>query len=143
LKKNMSLIREANQSDAKNLAELAEEIASSDWMTLVAKESGNLIAYAQLRFRQPPACVSAESPGEIHRIHVDNTWHGQGIAQELMATCLEKMQAQGKDVVWLGVWEHNHRAIAFYKKYGFEQVGDHEFVFGSESQRDVIMVRGV
>jgi len=43
--------------------------------------------------------------------------------------------------VWLGVWEHNPRAIAFYRKWGFEAVGEHVFVVGTDPQRDLVMTR--
>jgi ribosomal protein S18 acetylase RimI-like enzyme len=47
------------------------------------------------------------------------------------------------DYVWLGVWEHNPRAIAFYRKFGFEVVGEHAFMLGQELQRDLIMTARV
>jgi ribosomal protein S18 acetylase RimI-like enzyme len=43
--------------------------------------------------------------------------------------------------VWLGVWEHNPRAIAFYKKYGFISVGEHPFPLGGDLQRDIVMAK--
>jgi diamine N-acetyltransferase len=66
-------------------------------------------------------------------------WHGKGIAQDLMNAGIEEMRRHGSDVVWLGVWEHNPRAIAFYKKIGFIEVGDHVFPLGSDLQRDIVM----
>jgi ribosomal protein S18 acetylase RimI-like enzyme len=49
----------------------------------------------------------------------------------------------GSDVLWLGVWEHNAKAIAFYRKFGFEAVGEHVFAVGSDMQRDLIMARSM
>ena len=43
--------------------------------------------------------------------------------------------------VWLGVWERNARAQAFYGKYGFRPVGTHVFMFGDEPQTDEIWMR--
>jgi diamine N-acetyltransferase len=85
--------------------------------------------------------VSANAPGEIQRLYVADQWHGKGIAQELMRACLEELMRHGSDAVWLGVWEHNPRAIAFYKKIGFVEAGDHIFPLGRDPQRDVIMVK--
>jgi len=47
------------------------------------------------------------------------------------------------DVVWLGVWEQNNRALAFYQKFGFKKTGDHIFCVGDDPQRDVILSRAV
>jgi ribosomal protein S18 acetylase RimI-like enzyme len=43
------------------------------------------------------------------------------------------------DCLWLGVWEHNPRAITFYRKFGLEVVGTHAFMLGLDRQRDLIM----
>ena len=43
--------------------------------------------------------------------------------------------------MWLGVWERNARAIAFYAKWGFIDIGDHVFMLGSDRQTDRIMWR--
>lgn len=121
----------------------AAEISNAELVTLVGEEGDNLIAFAQLRWPEAPRCVSAKTPGEIQRLYVVKSWHGKGIAQDLMAACLEEMKNRGSDVVWLGVWERNPRAIAFYQKFGFAEVGDHIFSLGADSQRDIILIRPV
>jgi ribosomal protein S18 acetylase RimI-like enzyme len=45
----------------------------------------------------------------------------------------------GGRTLWLGVWERNPRAIAFYTKCGFVDVGAHAFFFGTEEQSDRVM----
>ena len=58
-----------------------------------------------------------------------------------MGACLEEAAGGGYETLWLGVWEHNLRAIAFYRRWGFETVGSHTFLLGSDEQTDLIMVR--
>jgi diamine N-acetyltransferase len=119
------------------------EISDSRRVTLVCEDDGSMIAYAQLRWVEAPSCVSAKNPGEIQRLYVAKSWHGKGIAQDLMSACIEEMEKRDSDVVWLGVWERNPRAIAFYRKFGFLEVGDHVFPLGRDPQRDIIMARPV
>jgi ribosomal protein S18 acetylase RimI-like enzyme len=121
----------------------AAEIARADHVTLVVDAHGALLAYAQLRWGAAPACVSSRQAGEIRRFYVDASWHGKGIAQALMQGCLEALQARGSRAVWLGVWEHNPRASAFYRKWGFMEVGEHCFAVGDDPQRDVILERAL
>jgi ribosomal protein S18 acetylase RimI-like enzyme len=121
----------------------AGEIADRAMLTLLGEQDGQLVGFAQLRWRDAPACVVARAPGEIQRLYVASGWHGKGVAQALMRACLGGMQAHGSDVVWLGVWEHNPRAIAFYRKFGFVAVGDHVFAVGDDPQRDIVMARPV
>ncbi len=119
------------------------EISDSNRVTLVCEDGGTLIAFAQLRWAEAPGCVSAVNPGEIQRLYVAKSWHGKGVAQELMTACIKEMETRQSDVVWLGVWERNPRAIAFYRKFGFAEVGSHVFPLGTDPQRDIIMVRPV
>jgi diamine N-acetyltransferase len=117
------------------------EIANPNMLTLLCEECEKLAGFAQLRWGAAPACVSAKAPGEIQRLYVADEWHGKGVAQGLMRACIEEMIRRGSDGIWLGVWEHNPRAIAFYKKWGFVAVGDQVFSLGRDSQRDIVMVK--
>ncbi|MFA6955686.1 MAG: GNAT family N-acetyltransferase [Thermoanaerobaculia bacterium] len=121
----------------------AREILDPSITTLICEDEGELVAYAQLRWGHAPEHLVAAHPMEIQRIYVVRTWHGRGLAQELMGEALRLAERGGADLVWLGVWELNPRAIAFYRKSGFEESGSHTFVVGDDPQRDVIMVRAV
>ena len=117
----------------------ASEIADPNMVTLLSESEGVLIGFAQLHWGEAPECVLGESPGEIRRLYVETDWHGRGVAHDLVNECLEEMKKRGSDVVWLGVWERNPRAIAFYQKFGFVEVGDHIFQLGTDPQRDIVM----
>ncbi len=120
----------------------AAEISSASAVTLLAERDGAVVGFAQMRWGEElPDCVQAKSPGEIHRLYVRVGWHGKGVAQDLMNACIDEMRVRGSDVVWLGVWERNPRAMSFYRKFDFVEVGDHVFHVGSDPQRDLIMVR--
>jgi diamine N-acetyltransferase len=116
-----------------------EEIASPHMTTLLAEVAGELVGFAQLRLAHPAACVKADRPAELHRIYVLSEWHGRGLARELMRAVCAAAARAGCDCIWLGVWERNLKAIAFYRKCGFAVVGDHPFVLGRDRQRDLIM----
>ncbi len=117
------------------------EIHDPDWSTLVAEQSGELVGYGQLRWSSAPACVAGSRPAEIYRLYVDSRWHGRGVAQMLMDALLQKANEGSADTVWLGVWERNSRAIAYYRKSSFHEVGEHRFMLGSDPQRDIVMSR--
>lgn len=119
----------------------AAEISNPALVTLVCEERGQLIAFAQLRWGKAPRSISGSKPGEIQRLYVAADWHGKGIAQELMEACLKQFEKAKTDAIWLGVWERNPRAISFYKKFGFVEVGDHVFQLGADQQRDIVMAR--
>ena len=121
----------------------AAEIRDPARATLVCEMDGNLIGYGQLRWGATPTCVIARRPVEIQRLYVDAAWHGKGTANALMAALLDVAAARGADAAWLGVWERNPRAIAFYAKNGFTVVGDHVFLVGNDPQRDLVLSRKI
>jgi ribosomal protein S18 acetylase RimI-like enzyme len=80
---------------------------------------------------------------EIPRFYVDARFHGRGLAHDLMALAIQRAAAAGVATLWLGVWEHNPKALAFYRKWGFEVVGDHGFALGDDPQGDLPMCRAL
>ena len=119
------------------------EIAHPGIATLLAEANGRPAAYAQIRRGQPPACVPDAEAVEIARFYVDQAWHGRWIAQRLMAAALVQAREMGARSVWLMVFEHNHRALAFYARQGFREVGRHGFLFGNSLELDRVLVREV
>jgi len=117
------------------------ELEDSSNSYFIAESAGSPVGFAMLRPGPPEACVTGERPLELARIYVLQEWHGRGIAAALMRRCIEEAQRQGARTLWLGVWEQNHRAQAFYRKYGFEDVGWHLFHIGKDPQRDRILAK--
>lgn len=120
-----------------NEAEQAEEIADPTIVTFVYEIDGELVAYAQLKLGDDPSRI------ELGRLYVDRSQHGKGVAHAMMRRCLDEAAARGAKTIWLGVWEHNERAKAFYRKYGFVKCGEHPFIVGTDVQTDHEMERPV
>ena len=116
------------------------EIADRDITTLLVEIEGQAVAYAQVRAGHVPECVTDPAAVELWRFYVDRQWHGRGIAQQLMARVTTVARQRGAKTLWLGVWERNDRARAFYAKCGFADVGQHIFLFGNDPQTDRVMV---
>ena len=96
-----------------------------------------------LRADAPDPAVTGEAPIELWRFYVDHAMHGLGVAGQLMAACIETARARDAATLWLGVWERNPRAIRFYEKWGFIDVGSHLFQMGTDPQTDRVMSRSV
>ena len=120
-----------------------EQLADPARLCLVAEEGEDLVGYALLRGTKPgaaPAGVVAEGPSlEVERFYVSRAWHGRGLASRLMEEVLHFAWALGARTVWLAVWERNHRAMRFYEKLGYREVGEQEFVLGTDRQRDLLL----
>ncbi len=109
----------------------------------MAWQGGQAIGFVHLLAGSREACVMGEKPMELLRIYVDSPWHGKGVGVMLMERALHLSRGEGFKTLWLGVWEHNYRAQAFYRRYGFEVVGNHIFRVGTDDQLDFIMARSI
>jgi diamine N-acetyltransferase len=120
------------------------EIEDPEAATLLAEGAdGSLIGFAQIRRELPPDGVFGAAPVELRRFYVDDPFHGRGLAQILMRVVEDAATELGGRTLWLGVWERNSRAIAFYTKCGFIDTCKRVFVLGSDSQTDQVMVKSL
>lgn len=112
--------------------------------TLLAVDpQGGFAGFAQLHAGRAPDCVETHKPVELKRFYIDKPWQGRGLARELMAAVERAAKARGARELWLGVWERNERAQAFYRKCGFRAVGTQIFVVGSDPQTDKVMLKDI
>jgi ribosomal protein S18 acetylase RimI-like enzyme len=133
-------------ADAFSPARQAAEIADPTSLVLLAEHTpaqggAELIGYAHLVGGRPPPAVTGPAPLELKRLYVARAWHGRGVAQRLMDAVLDGARARGAGTLWLGVWERNPRAVAFYEKYGFRRVGEYTFRLGDDAQIDWLLAR--
>ncbi|MCA9570386.1 MAG: GNAT family N-acetyltransferase [Myxococcales bacterium] len=97
--------------------------------------------YVKVREATAPACVDGPDPLELERIYVVAEALGSGLGSALLQAALDHARSLGRRTIWLGVWEENHRALAFYAKNGFTAVGAKTFVLGSDVQTDRVLAR--
>jgi diamine N-acetyltransferase len=121
----------------------ARELADPRVVVIIAECGGKAAGYAKLHWSEAPQCVRGDLPIEIARIYVSASHLGSGVGAALMSGCLERAAELGAKTIWLGVWERNARALTFYRRFGFVECGDHDFVVGSDRQRDILMARPV
>ena len=119
----------------------AAELADPGTTFLIAETAGEAVGYARLKLGPAPACIVGERPAEIVRLYAVTGWIGRGVGAALMQACLECAGRLKCDVVWLDVWERNQRAIEFYRRWSFVEVGTQDFVLGSDVQHDLLMQR--
>ena len=98
-----------------------------------------LAGYAKLTESKNPPELEDANAIEIGRIYAAQKTIGQGLGKALMEHCIKLAAEKNKELIWLGVWERNQRAISFYQKFGFEKFGEHDFVLGNDVQTDWLM----
>jgi len=106
---------------------------------LLAVEGDSVAGYAKVKEQENTPELNGEQGFEIERIYVRKEYHGKKVGQLLMQKCLDLASEKHYKLIWLGVWEHNARAIAFYERWGFEKFGSHPFLLGTDLQTDLLM----
>lgn len=105
----------------------------------VATDDAAIIGYAKLAPRKLPAPDPRPGSMDLRQLYVLRPWHGSGVGAALLDWTIATARRGGAGELYLSVWEHNPRAIAFYRRHGFEQVGDYGFPVGEQIDRDLVM----
>ena len=125
-------------SESFSLCQQQTQLADPTVTTLLVEVENELVGYAQLRLNKIPMAVNLDISAELWRIYIDKSSHGLGVGRQLLSKVGEIASEMSYENIWLGVWEQNLKAIAFYKKLGFKEAGNHEFHIGGETQNDLV-----
>jgi ribosomal protein S18 acetylase RimI-like enzyme len=118
---------------------LMNEVIDNDGIFFLALEGNEALGYIRLRESKQPDTLSDIAAIEIARIYVLQVAIGKGVGKALMLEAIKLAKAKAKQMIWLGVWEHNQRAINFYTKFGFKKFAEQPFILGDDVQTDWLM----
>jgi len=117
----------------------AAELADPNCLFWLVYDGHTPIGYVKLYAGPAPACIAQQNQLKIARLYLLQAWWGKAIGPELLRRCLQYAQENKFASVWLTVWSKNERALTLYWKFGFEIVGEEDFVLGQDVQLDYIM----
>lgn len=98
-----------------------------------------LCAYFKINIGESQTEIQAEEGLELERIYLYQKHQNQGLGKNILHEVKIKALMEDKKYIWLGVWEHNLRAIKFYENYGFQKFDSHIYVMGDDPQTDLMM----
>ncbi|MEY3143469.1 MAG: hypothetical protein RLY21_1962 [Planctomycetota bacterium] len=110
---------------------------------LVDGDSNGLAGYAHVAASTPPSCVRGEHPIELVRLYLTREWIGRGVGAALLRDAIDEARRLGGRTLWLGVYERNQRAMAFYERFGMQVVGTKPWEWGGEVFQDPVMSRAI
>lgn len=125
--------------EAYNLPKLKRELQTEASSFYFLYDQGVLMGYLKVNDFLAQSDVHDPESLELERIYILADYHGKGYGKILMDKAIEVANEKDKKYIWLGVWEHNDKALAFYQKHGFYQFGAHDFVMGDDAQTDYLM----
>lgn len=113
-----------------SVAAVSAVLRDPAFTTLLAESAGRIAGYAVLKSAEAPRCVTGPDAIELARFYLGAEFIGQGLGTRLMREVHAQASRLGGKTLWLGVYDRNVRAIQFYERCGFLQVGGKEFLFG-------------
>ncbi len=122
---------------------ILEQLTNPNSEFYFAVDEGNIIGYIKLNFNNAQTEFQYSPALEVERIYVLADQHGKHIGKAMLDFAIGIGSNRCLDYVWLGVWEHNHKAIGFYEHNGFEIFGSHEFLLGNDRQTDLLMRKAI
>jgi diamine N-acetyltransferase len=124
-----------------NLKQLEEELSNRYSQFFFVYFHNEVAGYLKVNSGDAQSEEMGEESLEIERIYIKNKFQKNGLGKYLLDKAMEVAVERNKKKIWLGVWEKNENAIAFYKNMGFVQIGSHSFYMGDEEQMDFIMTK--
>ena len=120
-------------------AQLSSELTNPDTRFFFLRHEGALAGYCKLNSNQAQTEMREPEGMEVERIYVLGSWQGRGLGAWMLERIQELARSEGKQYLWLGVWEYNPGAIRFYERLGFVIFDKHPYYIGSDRQMDWMM----
>lgn len=124
-----------------NLKQLEKELSNVASQFFFVYFNNEVAGYLKVNTNDAQSEEMGDESLEIERIYIKGEFQKHGLGKYLLNKSIEIAMEHNKKKIWLGVWEKNENAIAFYKKMGFVQDGVHSFYMGDEEQMDFIMIK--
>lgn len=122
-----------------SLEQLTKELSNPSTSFYFAKSNNEILAYLKLNEAEAQTEKRDVPSMEIERIYVRKEFQNRGVGQFLLDKSIQITKYKKLKLIWLGVWEHNLKAIKFYEKNGFHFFGKHSFFLGEDEQTDLLM----
>lgn len=124
-----------------NIKRLEQELSNRDSQFFFIYYTNEIAGYLKVNMNDAQSEGMGNESFEIERIYIKENFQNHGLGKTLYNKALEIAKESNIKLIWLGVWEKNDKAIAFYKNLGFVQQGSHSFYMGDEEQVDLIMIK--
>jgi ribosomal protein S18 acetylase RimI-like enzyme len=122
-----------------SLDKLSRELKDENTSFYFVKSANEVIGYMKLNAGPAQTELQKEDSFELERIYVLKDYQGKGIGRQLLDKAIQMAREKKASYIWLGVWEENKSAIAFYEKNGFITFDQHVFMVGEDRQIDLMM----
>jgi len=124
-----------------SIENVSKSITDKNRLILIAAINECVIGCAEILLSPQSPLASEALCLEISTLYVLERFQGFGIGKKLLAECENATKQRGYNNVWLTVFYNNIKAIDFYRRQNFIQIGATDFVLGKNKHKNYIMMK--
>jgi len=106
---------------------MQEELANPDNLYHISYHQDQPTGYSKIVFDAAHPNISLPRVTKLERLYLLEAFHHLKLGKELLQFNINLSKAHRQTGMWLFVWTENERALRFYKKMGFEAIGNYDF----------------
>ncbi len=108
---------------------------------IVADKDGSVVGYGVGGRCMLPVTDMPVRSGEVKRLYVLPSHQSAGLGGLMMDVMMRWFDDEGFNPIYIGVYSDNHGAQRLYRRFGFEKIGDYEFLVGDQRDQEFILAR--
>jgi len=122
-KEDIDIYLEQNFSEQNFIDELSNKTNQYYLIYVEQKIAG----YSKIIFNKPQSTITSKNVTYLSRLYLLKDFYGLGLGKILFDFNRNLCKQNNQVGIWLYVWIQNVKAISFYKKMGFQKIGNADF----------------
>ncbi len=118
---------------------MTENLSKENIQYFIAYDEHKSVGYLKLIKNVTHEKLTSQKNIELEKIYVLKEYLDKKVGKELMLQAINFSKQNNFETLFLGVWQENHRAVNFYKKFGFETFTIRTFQLGETLCDDFLM----
>lgn len=126
-----------------SIESVGKSIIDKNKLTIIATDEDRIIGCAEILLEPVSPNPSIEPCPEITTLYVLERFQGLGVGKQLLTECIKFIKEMNFEKTWLTVYSRNEKAIRFYDKQNFIQIGETDFQLGESKYKNHIMMKKI
>jgi len=126
-------------AESRNLTQVQKEFNNPNTTLLFTESEGEITGFMKINQSDAQTERFDRSSIELERIYLLEGHQGKGYGAKMIHYFEMMGREAAVEMIWLGVWKENPRAVSFYQSHGFEIFGEHDYLLGTDLQRDFLL----
>lgn len=129
--------------DAFSVSKTKQDLNNSKHLFYIIYVDGLPVGYAKLVLNAIHKSVVSQNNCRLERIYILNNFIPLKLGQQFLTFLQEKAKELQLDTMWLSVYIKNYRAISFYERNEFKNVGELNFLVNGKDYENIVFSKNI